>query len=122
MEGRWASLTLSALYDGAIDLHTITRDDTESLVLETLLHREAARRQSSEFLLLQSMVISGSTLSENRNELLLEILQQGQGVQPGHTPEPSSPATEMEQYEDFYHRLTEQAAEEENMRDTLDER
>ena len=120
MEGRWASLTLSALYDRAIDLHNITRDDTASLVLETLLHKEAARRQSSEFLLLQSMVIAGSTLSENRNELLLDILQQGQGDQPGHTPETPSPATEMEQYEDFYQRLTDQVEEEDKMRDNKD--
>jgi len=117
LEGRWANLTLSALYDGAIDLHDITRDDVESMIRENLLHKEAERRQSSEFLLLQSMVISASTLGDNRNELLLEILNKGQGDQPGRTPEPPSPETEMEQYEDFYYRITNQVEDDDKMRE-----
>ena len=47
MEGRWASLVLRALYDKALDLTDVTRDDPASIAREALLVREAGRRASA---------------------------------------------------------------------------
>ena len=116
MEGRWVNLTLSALYDGAIDLHDITKEDPESLLREALIHKEAARRRSFEFLGLQSQVISGSALdTDSRHEFLRGILEKGQGKQPGGSVEPSQ-VSEMDQYEEYYDRVIGQAEVEDKLR------
>jgi hypothetical protein len=117
LEGRWANLTLSALYDGAIDLHDITKEDPESLLREALIHKEAARRRSFEFLGLQSQVVSGSSLdTDSRNEFLRGILEKGQGKQPGGKVEPS-PTSEMDDYAAYYDRVTGQTDVEDKARE-----
>ena len=88
-----------------------------SLLREALIHKEAARRRSFEFLGLQSQVVAGSSLdTEKRNEFLLGILERGQGKQPGGTVEPS-PTSEMDQYESFYDKVIGQLEDEDKMRE-----
>ena len=88
-----------------------------SLLREALIHKEAARRRSFEFLGLQSQVVSGSSLdTDSRNEFLLGILERGQGKQPGGTVAPS-PESEMDDYEAYYGRVIGQLEAEDKMRE-----
>ena len=82
-----------------------------------MIHKEAARRRSFEFLGLQSQVISGSSLdTDSRNEFLLSILEKGQDRQPGGKVEPS-PTSEIDEYGAYYDRVLGQIDEADKMRE-----
>ena len=82
-----------------------------------MIHKEAARRRSFEFLGLQSQVVAGSSLdTDRRNEFLLSILEKGQNKQPNGKVESSS-TPETETYGEFYDRVIEQIDAEEKMRE-----
>ena len=82
-----------------------------------MIHKEAARRRSFEFLGLQSQVVAGSSLDiDSRNEFLLGILERGQGKQPDGQVEPS-PESEMDQYETYYDKVIGQLEVEDKMKE-----
>jgi len=113
LEGRWAQLTLSALYDGAYDIKDIRQDDLTSLVREKLFHNEVSRRRKADFAVANALIIS--QMSANvpaKGTLLQEVIGD---LQSAYSPwevdnrsEDTKEQDENESLEEMYHRVTEQ--------------